>query len=49
MQMYWKLIPEECALILRGEVLEINSEKMHTAIPARCKSYFGVTFDATRN
>jgi hypothetical protein len=47
--MNWKLIPEKCALILKGEVLEINPEKMHTAIPTRSKSYIGVTFDATRN
>jgi hypothetical protein len=49
MQMYWKLIPEKCSLILRSEVLEINPEKMHTAIPSRSKSYIGVTFDATPN
>jgi len=49
MQMYWKLIPQKCALILKGEVLESNPEKMHIAIPPRSKSDIGVTFDATRN
>jgi hypothetical protein len=49
MQMYWRLMPGKCALILRGGVLEINPEKMNNAIPTRSKSYIGVAFDVTRN